>query len=364
MLHPSRPLPKAPLRPLAFAVLLAVLVLSGCDLPTQIPRYDTSWSVVAVSDSIATADLLPKDVIATPQGFQMDAFSLVSDVRLKDVCELCTCLSGEIPAFQLKPHDWPLSMPPGVSRATLAKGRASIVIYNELGFDLLDDGAGGLGFIVVDLTDTKDRSVLDQAVVNGPFPPGDSVRLSFDLSGLVLSPELVATVYGYMPGSGCQKVKLEPESGFRVRVELEKVLASSVEVWAGDSSLRIPERDFVIPDFIAKRLRSGEAELALDVEVRTRIPADVEIGMSAAGRREDLFSGRAALYTPLLIPGGTLATASAVTKTYLVQLDPLTGASRVYLDTRNRFLKPGPLVLRGGESVSYQVRLRAQVPTR
>ena len=40
----------------------------------------------------------------------------------------------------------------------------------------------------------------------------------------------------------------------------------------------------------------------VEVEIGTRVPADVEIGMSAAGRREDLFTQRAALYTPLIAP--------------------------------------------------------------
>ena len=100
------------------------------------------------------------------------------------------------------------------------------------------------------------------------------------------------------------------------------------------------------------------------MEVDTRLPADVEIGVSAAGRHEDLFTGRAALYTPLLIPSGAPASPAAVRKLYVVQVDPLHEADRLFLDTRNRFLVSRPMVLQGGESVAYQIRLKAEVPSR
>ena len=86
--------------------------------------------------------------------------------------------------------------------------------------------------------------------------------------------------------------------------------------------------------------------------------------MSAAGRREDLFTQRAALYTPLLIPSGAPSTPAAVRKLYVVQVNPLHSADSLFLDTRNRFLVSRPMVLRGGEAVSYQIRLRAEVPSR
>jgi hypothetical protein len=347
------------------AVLLITLaLLAGCDFPTQLPRYDTQWEVVAVRDSIATADLLPEHLRVSAAGFAIDSFSVEGDVLLGDVCEACTCFQGTVPPMVIAPHDRRVELPPGVISARLERGRANVVIENEVGFDIMDDGEGNRGFLGVDLIDLRDDRVLGQIFLTERFPPGDSLSFSFDLAGLELNQYLVARVHGYMPGSGCQEVALTPESGFHTRVELEQVLASSVEVWVSDQSLRLSERNLSLPSLVANRLRSGEADLTVEVEIETRLPADVEIGMSAAGRREDLFSERAALYTPLVIPGGAPASPREIKKLYVVQLNPLNGAEKLFLDTRNRFLASRPMVLRGGESVSYQVRLRAQVPSR
>ena len=346
------------------AFVLAAASLAGCDFPTQLPRYETNWNIVAVRDSIATNDLLPEHLRSSTQGFVIDHFAAEGEVRLRDVCELCTCFEGPIPGFMISPHDWKVPLPPGVLSATLERGSARVVIHNQVGFDILNDSLGTSGFLMVDLMDTREDSLLERVFLLDSFPPGDSIQLSFDLGGIVLSPYLVARVSGFIPGSGCQEVKLTPESGFRARVELEDVLASSVEVWVSDAALRIPDRSFALPSAVASRLRSGEANLTVEVEVGTRVPADVEIGMSAAGRRQDLFTQRAALYTPLLIPGGAPAAPTSVHKLFVVQLNPLQQADSLFLDTRNRFVVSKPMRLRGGESVSYQIRLKADVPSR
>jgi hypothetical protein len=347
------------------AVLLSTFaVIAGCDLPTQLPRWDTEWELVAIRDTIATADLLPQHLRITDGSFAIDSFSVDGDVRLGDVCEVCTCFEGPVPPMVIAPNDWRVELPPGVISARLQRGRANIVIQNHVGFDILDDGDGGHGFLQVDLTDLRDDRVVGQVLLTESFPAGDSLELAFDLAGLELSQYLVARVHGYIPGSGCHEADLTPESGFRTRVELEDVVASSVEVWVADHALRLAERNLSLPSLVASRLRSGEADLTVEVDIETRLPAGVEIGMSAAGRREDLFSERAALYTPLVIPEGAPAQPRSIKKIYVVQLDPLVGADKLFLDTRNRFLASRPMELRGGESVAYQVRLRARVPSR
>jgi hypothetical protein len=347
----------------ALSALPALLAVSACDIPTQLPRYDTQWNVVAVRDTIATADLLPEHLRVGEHGFVIDSFAAEGAVRLRDVCELCTCFQGPVPSFQITPHDWPVPLPPGVLSAKLESGRASVVIHNQVGFDILSDGEGTTGFLLVDLMDTNEKASMRQVALTNPFPDGDSLMLSFDLSGISLTRFLVARVSGYIPGTTCP-VTLTPESGFSARVELEDVVASSVEVFVSDAALHIPERDFALPAAVAKRLRSGEANLVVEVEVDTRLPADLEIGVSAAGKQEDLFTQRAALYTPLLIPSAEPAQPAAVRKLYVVQVDPLHDADRLFFDTRNRFLVSRPMVLEGGESVAYQVRLKAEVPSR
>ena len=337
---------------------------SACDFPTEIPRYHTSWDVVVAMDSVATADLLPEGMRISREGFVLDSFSATADVKLEDVCELCTCFQGPIPSLEITPHDWPVRLPAGLVEARLERGNAQVAIENRVGFDLLDNGAGGRGFLAVDLTDTRDESVLGEVYLVEPFPPGDTLELSFDLGGLALTRYLVARVSGSTPGSGCDEVPLGPESGFRAEVELRDVLATSVEVLVGDAALRFPDRDFELPRVLSERLRSDDSQIEVEVLVETSLPAAVEIVVSVAARPEDLFTGRAALYTPLLIPAGDPASPATIRRVYVVQPGPLHGAERLHIATRNRFLDDRLMELHGGETVVYQVRLRAEVPTR
>ena len=347
------------------AVLLLVAALPlACDFPTEIPRYNTSWDVVVARDSVATAELLPESMRISQDGFVLDSFSGTSDIRLGEVCELCTCFEGPIPPLEIEPHDWPVRLPGGLVQATLERGRAEVAIENQVGFDLLDNGNGGLGFLAVDLTDIRDLSVLDQIHLVEPFPPGDTLRLSFDLGGLELSPYLVARVSGSTPGSGCDDVPLTPESGFHTEVELRDVLARKVEVLVSDQALALPNHRYELPIVLTDRFRQGETQLEVEALVESSLPAEVEIVVSLAGRPEDLFTSRAALYTPVLIPAGSPDAPTTVRRVYVVQSGPLHGAEGLYTATRNRFVDRGLMELEGGESVSYQIRVRAEVPTR
>jgi hypothetical protein len=269
-----------------------------------------------------------------------------------------------IPAVTLTPQSWRVPVPGGLSRSELDRGTARLLIHNRAGFDLLDDGGGNLGFVLVRLTDLLTRQPLDSVRISQPFPADDSLTIEIDLAGLVLTPFLVAELTGRTPGSGCDEVILGPDTGIEAEVRLEGIVAPSVEAVLSDASVALTGRTVALPTALSDRLRPGEADLIVEVESTTAIPVDVEILLSVAGEEADLFTDDAALLTPLLIEGGSPAAPSVFRRLFVVEAARLQGAERVLVRTRSRILGDRTVVFRGQEFFSYRVTLRAEIPIR
>lgn len=344
---------------LALLSALGVGAVAACDLPTELPRWDTVWDVAVVSDTVATASLLPEGVRISGEGFVVDTFRTESSVRLRDVCELCTCFDGPIPELEIAPADFPVRLPAGVLRADIVRGSADVVLHNEAGFDVLRNDEGDRGFLLVELTDSWTDEVLESVLVDEPFPPGDSLALTLDLPRIELSSRYVARVSGRTPGSGCDTVPLTPESGFRSRVALRDVVSSGVQVILSDAALRVPSRDFELPGWLAERLRPEDAEVAVEVEVDSRVPVRYELELSVASHPTELFTERAALFTPLVVDGG-----GSVTRRFLLDLERVQNVDRLLFESRSRVLGSRIVRLEGHEAVTYRVRILARVPTR
>jgi len=344
---------------LALLSALGVGAVAACDLPTELPRWDTVWDVAVVSDTVATSSLLPEGVRISGEGFVVDTFRSESSVRLRDVCELCTCFEGPIPELEIAPTDFPVRLPSGVLRADILRGSADVVLHNETGFDVLRNEEGDRGFLLVELTDSWTGEVLESVLVDEPFPPGDSLSLTLELPRIELSSRHVARVSGRTPGSGCDTVPLTPESGFRSRVALREVVSSGVQVILSDATLRVPSRDLDLPGWLAERLRPEDAELAVEVEVDSRVPVRYELELSAASDPTALFTERAALFTPLVVDGS-----GSVTRRFLLDLERIQDADRLLFESRSRVLGSRIVRLEGDEAVTYRVRVLARVPTR
>ena len=345
--------------------LAGAALVAACDLlPTELPRWETEWDVVPVRDTVATGDLLPDHVRLADPGFAIDSFAATSRVRLADVCELCTCFEGPVPPLEITPQEWPVRLPPGLVEADMERGTARLVLHNEIGFDLLDDGAGGRGWVEVELLDRTTGESLQVERVSRPFPPGDSLVLSFELGGRRLHSGLAARVSGRTPGSGCRSVTPGEDTGFRARVELRDVRARHVDVLLSDAAVSLRDRSFAMPGALADRLRAGDADAVVEVELVSSVPAAVEAGLSVARSAEALFTGEAALHTPLLLPGGLPGGPARVARRYVLDLAMLEGAERLHVAAHNRVSGPRLVRLSGGEALSYRVRLLAKVPVR
>lgn len=354
-----------PLRHLARSLLpLAAVATVACDLPLDLPSWDTRWTLVAAADTVDVDGLLPAGVRFEANGFVVDSLLSVNQVLLEEVCEFCTCFEGPIPALEITPFDWAVPLPSGIATATLRSGTARIALVNGIGFDLLDSGEGEVGHLEVVLLDLRTGVALDSLRISESFPPGDTLRASFPLDGLELHRDVVARVRGAIPGSGCDTVPLTPDMGIRTEVELRDVVAGRVEVLLRDADLNLPTRRVELPAPLSDRLRPGEARVHLEVRLESTVPVGVEGLLSVAGRPEDLYTERAALYTPLPIPAAREGEVVHVDRTFLLDLSGLQGARSLHLATANRVLGDRRIVVTGLERVGWRVTLHAELPNR
>lgn len=345
--------------------LLGFSLASGaCDIPTGLPTWQTSWTLVVAADTVDVDGLLPGGVRRVPGGFAVDSLTTVTSVLLEDVCEFCTCFEGPIPALEITPFDWPVPLPQGIYSATLTSGVARIALVNGIDFDLLDSGEGEIGHLAILLLDRRTGTALDSVRVQESFPPGDTLRVAFDLAGLELHRDVVARVRGEIPGSGCDTIPLTPDMGIRTVVELQDVVAGGVSVVLQDADLNLPLRPLDLPAALAERLRPGDARVVLDVVLESAVPVAVEGLLSVAPSVEALFTDGAALYTPLPIPPAAPGTSQTLSRSFLLDLSPLEGAKTLHLATRNRVQGDRTIPVTGEERFSWVVTLRAEIPVR
>jgi len=359
--------PHAPGRTIRTPVVAALLLAAAsaaCDLPTEPPRWITEWEILLAADTLRAGDFLPPGIRTSGEGFEVDSLAAVERVTLGEVCEVCTCIQGPLPPITLPPMDWRVPLPPGLLSATLVAGTAEVVLRNHLGFDLLSDGRGGVGELLARLVDTRDGRVLDSLRVSSPLPPGDSLRVSFPLTGIELQPGLVVRLTGSLPGSGRDTVKLDPASWMEVDVRIAGARTPAARVILGDPALRFPERTVELPEAVRTRLGREGARVVLGVEVESRVGVRGEVLLSVASTTQSLFAGGAALSTPLVLPRGSPDAPALVEKRFLLDPDPLTATGSVHLASRSRILGGRIVELTGAESLTYRVTLRVRMAAR
>jgi len=344
--------------------LLAVLAGSGCEIPTSVPVWETEWELLLARDSVPVRDVVPPEVELVPEGFRMASFVTRDSVRLEEVCELCTCFDGPIPELTLEPQDYRIELPARLLEAPLSRGTATLELTNGLGFDLLDDGFGNRGFVRAELVDLRTGDTLVTRVYGEAFPDGATITLTFPLDGVLLSRSIVTRVTGVTPGSQCDDLSLDPTDGLDVRVELMDIAAPSARILLNESDLAPPTRRAALPEAIASRLRPDASDLVVALVASSSLGLPVDLELSVAAATADLYRAGAALTTPVRIAPGAPEDPARLRREYVVDPALLQDRDSILVAGRTTLSQGRTVTVRGPELLTYEVRLRARVPSR
>ena len=174
---------------------------AGCDIPTEPPILETSWSAPIESTQFGVDDLLPASVTLTADtsAFTVSFAPVFFSASLADVCPPCALANGLTvpkPAFADSIGD-SVDLPARVASATVEGGSIRVEVTNGLNFDPIRPAAGAFGSLTVVLTDGADGDMLGSGVVSGvatSFAPSSTVTMVIPLQASEVDGSIDAAV--------------------------------------------------------------------------------------------------------------------------------------------------------------------------
>jgi len=173
----------------------ALVLFAGCEIPTALPIYETSWSVPAKATTISVNTFLPgNQVVATSDNsaflVTLSPSSTTITRTLQQDCSLCVVANGlsvPKPAFSAS-GSASLGFPSNVAGATLVQDTLTVTISNGFNFDPLRPGAGAHGYLL--LTVLNGGMVVGRDSANGAntaLPASGTLVRKIPLSGTLTS---------------------------------------------------------------------------------------------------------------------------------------------------------------------------------
>jgi len=270
----------------------------GCDIPTDVPIWDTEWRASAGQASLTAADVLPSDVVKIGNSFSLPIFPSTAGLALSRFCTACTAASGPKPAFDAVAVYQP-STPVDVVGGTIIAGEGRFSLRHSWGFDPLRPGGTATGSLSIEIVgqtgDVLGVATLDGAEID--FPSGTTRTLSVPVNG------------GRLEGGSEIRVRVASPAGADATLDPSAELAVSL---LSDSFLLASSVDIRISDAAVE-----SSALAFDLtEVDESVGGSVQRGalVIATGNSLDLGVGGAIEVDPgegsvirkaLVIPKGT-----------------------------------------------------------
>jgi hypothetical protein len=338
-------------RALAVPAALAAL-LAACDLPTDLPHWDTTWVVPGKGASFSVSQLLPSGVSASPDGsaFRLDVAPSTFSTSLGEACGgACPPVNGAVvpkPAFTATLGS-SLPLPTGVASATVVGGSVVVNATNGFSFDPLRPGGGAFGTMT--LTVSAGGTVLASTVVDGattPFPSGSTLTRTLPLASAPVTGAISVQLVLTSPAGGPAMVNTSDRL---------TVSASAQGVRLGDARVDVGNRPVSVPPV--------ELELdGLDEQVTERVHGGALVlgitnpfaGATGAMTLRITAPGAATITKPVAVRAG--ATTERVELTQ-AELRSILGRPGVVLSASGSLSSASPVLVTPTQTVSITTKL-------
>jgi hypothetical protein len=185
-------------------MVVVLSLLTACEIPTGVPRWDTKWSVPANTTTIPVEALLPAGVAPSPNG---DAFRVAMEPisfnrSLAAACAACLATDGTTvvkPAFTTVVIGR-APLPAQIVSAALVSDTLTVEVTNNFSFDPIRPSATSRGYVIIDVR--SGASVIGKDSISGAITallPGVSVMRHIPLSGTITSGAIAVTATIYSP---------------------------------------------------------------------------------------------------------------------------------------------------------------------
>lgn len=218
-----------------------VVLAAACDLPTQAPRWNTTWILPINDDTVRVAQFLP-NTVDTAAGAFVTAVKRDSVLQsLGEMCPACAAANGttaSLPGFAVTlthTDSFPsqvISITPGASLAL------SFRLDNGLGFDPLRPGTGQTGTIVTTIQDSAGNTIARDSLDGNDtsFASGTSLTRSLSLGSSPIGGHVTVSAAISIPGS--DPVPVDTANYFRVVTLTDTVSLAGVTVQLTNQSVQ------------------------------------------------------------------------------------------------------------------------------
>jgi hypothetical protein len=263
--------------------LLAALVVTACDLPTELPRFESRFVVPVAGPRVTAADLLPSSMTEADGEFRLLVPPSHAQRTLGDLCEPCRTahlLVVPKPAFSAT-IAVAAALPAQVASVVVTSGAVVVQVRHGFGFDPLRP-AGRIEDGTLTVVARSDGRVLGSVVFDGALPPATTVSRTLQLAaGTVDGPiELAAMLVS--PSGG--PAPMNRDAALRIdvvpdvlRVSEARVSVTNLSIAASPVLVDLTGIDEELRD----RVRSGA--LVMLMANPFALAGDLELRMVAQG---------------------------------------------------------------------------------
>ena len=222
---------KLRMRPAGAFLLLAGL--SACDIPTGIPRWETTWITPGKEVSVSVVELLPSGlgVNADTSAFVLTIDPVSESWSLSDFCPACPPVTATAPkpAFTATVSTT-APLPSALTSADVEGGEILIELVNGFDFDPIRPGAASDSGTIT-ITISSGATTVATLVVDGDdqaFAPGDTLDLSLDFLPSTIANDLDIDLTLVSPAGDV--ATLSPSDALSAEISSNGVLVSEAVV--------------------------------------------------------------------------------------------------------------------------------------
>lgn len=265
----SRIRPAAAMRGVLAAALLAA---AGCDIPTDVPRWETTWVVPGDSTVLGVGELLPEQMELLPAegtfALHLDPFGFGR--TLGEMCGACAPSATPVPKPAFTATFAAVdTFPDEVAAVESRGGTVTVDIANGLAFDPLRPGsAAGAERGEIRLRLLRDGDLVTADTVTGDdvaLPPGVTVSRVVGFSGGRVAGGLTVEVFVDSPEG--DPVPIDPSETLEVDVPQARLDVSRAELALREKEVRaetIPMDVGGIDRTVVDHVQGGSLRLSLD----------------------------------------------------------------------------------------------------
>ncbi|MGQ0563388.1 MAG: hypothetical protein ACT443_16145 [Gemmatimonadota bacterium] len=245
-------------------------LLGACDLPTELPKWDTTFVVEGEATTLSVGQILPSSMMPADDNsaFALSLTPTTFSERLAALCAPCVSLNNTTapkPPFS-GTFGASIPLPADVRSAVLTAGAVNITLQNGFSFDPLRPGAATRGDMTIAIR--SGGTLVGSTAVSGTttaFPSGAALQLTVPLTAGTISNALdVSVLVNSPPGDPVQItvnqrlfVTATPTG---LRIASARVVVTNRQVTATPVQFDFSEVD----EFIIDHVKSGSLLLAID----------------------------------------------------------------------------------------------------